>query len=88
MLVRLPVAAEPLTGWLPRQAPEAVQEVAFVEDQVRIELSPLATVLGLADSMMVGIGWVTETVADCEALPPAPVQVRVNVVLVLSAPVD
>ena len=65
-----------------------MQEVAFVEDQVRIELSPLATVLGLADSMMVGIGWVTETVADCEALPPAPVQVRVNVVLVLSAPVD
>ena len=84
----MPVETEPLTGWLPPQAPEAVQVVAFVEDQVRIELLPLTTVLGLADSVMVGIGWVTDTVADCEALPPAPVQVRVNVVLVLSAPVD
>jgi hypothetical protein len=88
LLVRLAVEAEPLIGWLPLQAPEAVQEVAFVEDQVRTALLPLTTVLGLADSVTVGMGCVTETVADCEALPPAPVQVSEKVVLVLRAPVD
>lgn len=84
----MPVEAEPFTGSAPLQPPEAVHAAAFVEDHVRVELLPLATVLGFADSVTVGRGWVTETVADCEALPPAPVQVSVNVVLVLSAPVD
>lgn len=67
-----------MTGLLPDQDPEAVQAVALVVDQVRVALLPLATVLGLAARLMVGTGWVTETVADCEAaLPPAPVQVSV-----------
>jgi hypothetical protein len=88
LLFTLPVEAEPFTGSAPLQLPEAVHDVASAEDQVRIELLPLATVLGFADSVTVGMGWVTETVADCEALPPPPVQVTVNVVLVLSAPVD
>ena len=62
----------------PDQAPEATQEVALVAAQVSVALLPLATVLGLAARLMVGTGWVTETVADCEAaLPPAPVQVSV-----------
>jgi hypothetical protein len=61
----------------PDQAPDAVQDVALVADQVRVELPPLATVLGLAEKVMVGTGCVTETVADCAALPPVPVQVRV-----------
>ena len=52
--------------------------VAFVADQLSVAPLPLATVLGLAARLMVGTGWVTETVADCEAaLPPAPVQVSV-----------
>ncbi len=68
---------EPLTALLPDQAPEAVQEVALVLDHVRVELAPLATVLGLAPIVTVGTGGVTLTVADCEALPPAPVQVSV-----------
>jgi hypothetical protein len=84
----LPVEAEPLVGSLPLQPPEAVQEVAFVEDQVKVELVPLTTVLGLAASVTAGFGWVTETVADCDALPPAPVQVSVNVVFAFNAPVD
>ena len=66
-----------MTALAPDQAPEAVQEVALVADQVRVELLPLATVAGLAERLMVGTGCVTETVADCAALPPAPVQVRV-----------
>jgi hypothetical protein len=65
------VASEPL------QPPDAAQEVAFVEDQLKVEVAPLATVVGLALSDTVGAGGVTVTVADWAALPPAPVQVRV-----------
>ena len=68
---------EPLTGLLPDHAPEAVQAVAFVADQVRVELLPLITELGLALRLIVGAGDFTDTVADCAALPPAPVQVSV-----------
>jgi hypothetical protein len=53
-----------------------VQEVALVDDQLNVEALPLATVLGLAVKLTVGAGEVTETVADCVALPPLPVQVR------------
>jgi hypothetical protein len=68
---------EPLVASEPLQPPDAAQEVALVEDQVKVEVAPLATVLGLALKVTVGAGEVTETVADCAALPPAPVQVRV-----------
>ena len=76
-LVRLPVEAEPLVACAPLQPPEAVQEIASVEDQVSIALPPLVTVLGFAVSVNVGTVWITDTVTDCEALPPEPVQVRV-----------
>ena len=68
---------DPLVASLPLQPPEAVQEVAFLDDQDSVELLPLATVLGLALKLTVGAGEVTVTVADCAALPPAPVQVNV-----------
>jgi hypothetical protein len=68
------VLAEPLIGSDPLQPPDAVQAVALVADQVSAEALPLATVLGLAASVMAGAAWVTETVADCVALPPVPVQ--------------
>lgn len=70
-----PVDCEPLAALLPDQAPDAVHEVALVADQVRVELPPLATVLGLAAKVTVGVGEVTVTVADCDAFPPLPVQV-------------
>ena len=60
----------------PDQAPEAVQEVALVEDQVSIEDSPYATVVGVAASDTVGTGGNTGTVTVALAPPPAPVQVR------------
>ncbi len=66
---------EPLLGSLPLQPPEAVQEVAFVVDQLKVELLPLTMELGLAARLTVGAGDVTVTVADCAALPPAPVHV-------------
>jgi hypothetical protein len=58
------VDCEPLVALLPDHPPEAVQEVALVADQVKVELAPLATVLGLADKVTTGAGAVTETVAD------------------------
>ena len=61
---------------VPDQAPEAVQEAAFVEDQVSVEDPPLATDGGLAVSDTVGAAGNTVTVADALALPPEPVQVR------------
>ena len=72
-----PVVVDPLVASLPDQAPEATQEVALVEDQVKVAALPLATVLGLALSVTVGGREVTVTVADCAALPPVPVQVNV-----------
>jgi hypothetical protein len=71
------VDCEPLTAIVPDQAPEAVQEVALLADQINVELLPLATVLGLAARVTVGAGEVTDTVADCAALPPAAVQFKV-----------
>jgi hypothetical protein len=71
-----PVVCEPLAALVPDQAPLAVQEVALVAAQVRVELEPLATLLGLAVKVTVGAAESTVTVADCEALPPVPVQVR------------
>lgn len=70
-----PVDSDPLVAFPPDQAPEAVQEVAFAADQVSIESLPLTIVLGLTVNAIVGAGEVTETVVDCVALPPLPVQV-------------
>ena len=75
MALTAPVVCEPLMGLAPDQAPEAVQAVALLEDQAKTALLPLATVLGLACKATVGAGGVTDTVVDCVALPPAPVQV-------------
>jgi hypothetical protein len=75
LAVSAPVVCDPVSGLAPVQDPEAVQAVALVADQFSVELLPLATVLGLAERLMVGAGCVTETVADCVALPPLPVQV-------------
>jgi hypothetical protein len=86
--VSAPVVWEPLIAFVPDQAPEAVQEVAFVADQVKAELLPLTTELGLAFKLTVGAGVFTDTVADCVALPPSPVQVKVYVASAVSAPVD
>jgi hypothetical protein len=67
----------PLVALLPDQPPEAVQAVALVDDQVSAALLPLVTVLGFALMLTDGAAAATETVADCEALPPKPVQVNV-----------
>jgi hypothetical protein len=73
----------PEVALAPDQPPEAVQDVAFVEDQASVEDAPLATNVGLAASDTVtdgggGGGGVpgTVTVTDALVLTPEPVQVR------------
>ena len=67
----------PLAALFPLQAPEAVHEVALVEDQVKVEPLPLATLVGFALIETVGGGVAaTVTVADWLAVPPAPVQLK------------
>ena len=56
MLVRLVSVCEPDVAFVPVQPPEAVQEVALVEDHVRVELPPLLTLVGLAEIVTVGAG--------------------------------
>ena len=46
----------PEVALVPDQPPEAVQDVAFVEDQVSVDDPPLATDGGLAASDTVGTG--------------------------------
>jgi hypothetical protein len=75
VVLSAPVVEDPLVARDPCQPPEAVQEVALVEDQVSVVFAPVCTVLGLAARFTVGAALVTDTVAVCVALPPAPVQV-------------
>jgi len=53
------------------------QDVAFFTVQLSIALVPLATLLGDADSVIVGAGEFTDTVTDWAAVPPGPVQLSV-----------
>lgn len=75
--LKVPVDCVPRTALTPDQSPPALQELAFMEDQVNVELPPLAIALGPTLKLTVGTGAVTETVADCTELPPAPTQVNV-----------
>jgi hypothetical protein len=75
--VRAGVVCEPAVASAPLQPPEAEQAVALVADQVSAEVAPLLTVAGLAARVTAGAGVVTDTIADCAALPPLPLQVRV-----------
>ena len=77
MLVSAPVDCVPVTAFAPDQAPEATQEVAFAADHVNVALLPLLIALGPTLNVTVGADAFTETVADCTAVPPAPVQVSV-----------
>lgn len=56
--------------------------------QVSVAAEPDLTLLGLALSVTVGAALETVTVADCEAVPPAPVHVNSNSVVPVKVPVD
>lgn len=89
--VSAPELALPDVGRLPLQPPLAVQPVALLEDHCNIELAPLSTLPGFALSDTVGAGGgggaLTVTAALWLTEPPAPPQVRVNVLLAVRAPV-
>ena len=76
MLVEVsgPVDWLPAVVWVPDQAPEAVQEVAFVEFHVKVDALPFNMLAGLAPSTKVGKGR-TATLTLAETLPPEPTQV-------------
>ena len=88
MAVSAPVVWVPEIAFTPDQVPDAAHEVAFVDDQVSVALPPLFTALGPTLSVTVGAAALTETIADCVALPLPPVHVRVYVALAESTPVD
>ena len=81
-------AWDPLVATVPDHAPDAAQVDAFADDQVNVELPPLATLVGFALRETVGNAELTETVAELDAAPPGPVHPRVNLVLAFSATVD
>jgi hypothetical protein len=62
---------------VPVQAPLAVHDVAFVEDQVSVALCPSVIEAGLIERVTVGAAAFTVNAADAFALPPAPLQVSV-----------
>jgi hypothetical protein len=85
--VSAPVLCAPLVGIEPDQPPEAVHEVALVADQLSVVLPPLETLLVPALRDTAGAGVDTDTVTDCVADPPAPVQVSVYLVVADTAAV-
>ena len=82
-----PVDSLPFKDFEPDQSPVAVHDVAFVEDQVNVEELPLGMLVGLALKVSVG-GGNTVTVTLRVIAPPAPVQLKSNVLVFASAPVD
>jgi hypothetical protein len=88
------VPCVPFTGSVPLQAPEAVHEVALVEDHVNVDPLPLATLVGLAlidtvgEFVVVGEAVPTATVADWVVLPPVPVHVSIYLAVALRGAVD
>jgi hypothetical protein len=73
----VPVDWVPDTAFVPDQAPEAVQEVAFVAAQFNVALLPLVMALGPTLKLTVGAAALMETVADWVAVPPVPEQLSV-----------
>ncbi len=65
---------EPLSAWAPDQPPLAVQAVALLLDQDRLDVRPDWMVLGVAMKVTLGAPPATVTVADCVAVPPTPLQ--------------
>ena len=82
-------ASEPLSDLVPDHPPDAVHEVALAADHVSVAEPPLATVVGVADSVTEGAaGCVTVTFTDCVVSPPAPVHVNAKAEVAANGPVD
>jgi hypothetical protein len=75
-VARAALSSLPAVGRAPDQPPEATQLVASVVDHVNVVLPPLATALGVALIVTVGLAAIA-TLAVAAAMPPAPVHVSV-----------
>ena len=91
---KAPVASEPFVARAPLQPPLAVHAVALLDDQTRVDVSPAATLAGLADSDTVGDGdgdgdgdTVATTEIVLDPVPPSPVHDSVKLVVADRAPV-
>jgi hypothetical protein len=68
-----------VTDWVPESVfapvhpPEAVQDVAFIEDHCRVDELPAAILVGLAESVTPGRLVPTVTVTLFTVVPPVPV---------------
>ncbi len=81
------VVTEPLSGSVPLQAPDPVHAVALIVVHVTLAVWPAVTELGVALMAMLGAVEATVTVVDWAAVPPGPMQVRINSVVPLSGAV-
>jgi hypothetical protein len=74
--VRAGVVLEPLIDSEPLQPPDAVHEVALVDDHVNVDVAPLATLIGLALRETVGADpvCVVEVEVIAEVFGPEPAQ--------------
>src|ERR1700674_3927734 len=73
-LLSAPVLLLPLVPMLPDQLPEAMQLLALLDDQFRVEVEPLATLPGLALRVTVGlttaaVTWIANAGSAALALP-------------------
>jgi hypothetical protein len=88
LAVRAPVLWLPLAAFAPANVPPvAVQDVALVELQVSVEALPLATLVGFAFNVAVGMVPIVTVAVTTAPVPPGPVHVSEYAALVVSAPV-
>jgi len=77
--VEIVTASLPEVVLVPDQEPEAEQEVALEEDQVRVEVSAKRTDIGLAERLTTGAG-VTGVVSPPPPPPPPQADIKTRVV--------
>ena len=88
LAVRAPVLWLPPAAFAPANVPPvAVQDVALVELQVSVEAPPLATLVGFAFNVAVGMVPIVTVAVTTAPVPPGPVHVSEYAALVVSAPV-
>jgi hypothetical protein len=73
-MVSAPLLCVPFVGSTPLHAPEAAQEVAFVELHANVEALPLATDLG--DAVKVTAGMMFTVTLEVALVPPGPEQLK------------
>jgi len=81
------ISSEPDVARCPVHPSDALQLVAFVEDQLNVTVPGAGTLVALVSIVTVG-GGTTVTVVERETEPPGPVHVSSNVVVLFSGPVD